>query len=225
MELKTVDATLELRNGIKALVDSANVLRIETDADVETAIGLTRAVKTLSKDVKDYFEPLRLQTKIAYDAVIAEKKLFTDPLDAAEKTLKNKVLAYDAEKQRKAREAEEAMRRAAQIEAEKKLAEAQRMAAEGDALGAEMAELDAEALSATAEAVSVTAEVAKADGMSRRKSWTISSIDPSKVPVEFAGMVLRPVDEKAVMALIKASKGMIRIPGVEYVETSILSVR
>ena len=226
MELKvTNNEELVLRGQIDALVEQAHEMTVETDDDVALATDITRGIKQVAKDVKEFFEPMRIETKKAYDAVVAAKKQFTDPLDAAEKELKNKVIAYDTEKRRKAAEAEAALRKAALEEAEKKRQAALDAQASGDVLAAEMAQIDAEALEATAQSVTVKTEDAKASGMSRRKAWKITGIDSSMVPISIAGAEIRPVDEKAVMALIKATGGSIQIPGIVYEETEILSIR
>lgn len=225
MELSVKNEEMILRGQIDSLVEQAHEMTVETDDDVALATDITRGIKAIAKSVKDYFEPMRLETKAAYDAVVAAKKEFTDPLDAAERELKGKITEYDAEKRRKAAEAEAALRKAAMEEAERKRQAAVEAQKNGDALGAEMAQIDAEALEATAQSVSVKTEDAKASGMSRRKTWVIRSIDENVVPVSVGGAVIRPVDEKAVLALIKASKGTITIPGVVFEETEILSIR
>ena len=43
--------------------------------------------------------------------------------------------------------------------------------------------------------------------------------------MEIAGAVIRPVDEAAIMRLIRATKGGIVIPGVEYAEKARMSFR
>ena len=225
MELSVKHEEMVLRGQIDSLVEQAHEITVDTDDDVALATDITRGIKAMSKSVKDYFEPMRLETKAAYDAVVAAKKEFTDPLDAAERELKGKITEYDAEKRRKAAEAEAALRKAALEEAEKKRQAALEAEKSGDALAAEMAQIDAEALEATAQSVSVKTEDAKASGMSRRKAWKITGIDSSKVPISIAGAEIRPVDERAVMALIKATGGTIQIPGIAYEETEILSIR
>ena len=65
----------------------------------------------------------------------------------------------------------------------------------------------------------------KVKGVSSSKDWEIVSIDESKVPVDVAGTVIRPVDSGAIMRLVRASKGSIRIPGVTYKEIVKMSVR
>jgi hypothetical protein len=57
------------------------------------------------------------------------------------------------------------------------------------------------------------------------KDWAITKIDHKQVPVEIAGAVIRPVDEAAIMRLIRATKGGIVIPGVEYAEKARMSFR
>lgn len=72
---------------------------------------------------------------------------------------------------------------------------------------------------------SVSAPDVKVKGVSKSKTWKIVGVDASHVPVEINGMVIRPVDEKAILRIIKASKGTIRIPGVIYEETTQISAR
>lgn len=84
---------------------------------------------------------------------------------------------------------------------------------------------EAEVLDDVAKSGKVGAAVPKAAGISTSKAWKITSIDIAQVPVEIAGAIIRPVDEKAVMALIKATKGSIKIPGIIYEETTNISVR
>lgn len=198
---------------------------ITNDADYEAAVEITRSVKQTQKKVKEYWEPLRASTYKAYTDVMAKKKQMTDPLDKAEKILKGKISTYAAQKERERREQEEAARRAAQAEMDRKLAEAAAAEKAGDTFGAEMAMAEAEIMDDAAASIIVGTKAPKVDGMSTTKTWVIKNIDASKVPIDIAGVVIRPVDEKAVLALIKATKGAVKIPGVEYEETVSVSIR
>ena len=216
----------ELTTRIGAIVKQAHDILVESDADVQTATDMTRAIKTIGKTVKDAYEPKRLETKAAYDAVLKERAIFIDPLDDAEKTLKGKIVKYDAEKRKRAEEEAARIRVMAMEEARKKAEEAAQAERDGDFIGAEMARLDADALQAAGENTTIINRDAEADGLSRRRStYRITSIDPSKVPVEVSGAVIRPVDEKAVIALIKASKGTIKIDGIQYEEVTSIVIR
>jgi len=88
-----------------------------------------------------------------------------------------------------------------------------------------MAMAEAEIMDDAAVSISVASKAPKVEGVSTTKNWEIKSIDLSKVPVELDGVLLRPVDEKAALRLIRASKGTIQIPGIEYEETYAVSIR
>lgn len=198
---------------------------VASDEDFARAGEALREVKRMQKKVTEYWEPLRLSAKKNYDVVLAHKKEMMSPLESAEKIIKSKETAYADEQKRKQREREETMRKLAQAEVERKLEEASRAEAAGDAVGAEYAMAEAEVLDDVAKNGKVGAAMPKAEGISTSKAWKITSIDISQVPVEIAGAIIRPVDEKAVIALIKATKGSIKIPGIVYEETTNISVR
>lgn len=189
------------------------------------AAGMLMNVKAQQKAVTEFFEPLRVTTKSAYDAVLKRRKDMTTPLDNAEKVIKDKMAAYQQEVERKRREQEAELRRLAEAERERSFAAAVAAEASGDALSAEMAMTEAEVMDDAAAAIQVQVAAPKAKGISTRTGWKITAIDSEKVPVTVAGAVIRPVDEKAVLALIKATKGTIQIPGVTYEQTATISAR
>ena len=129
------------------------------------------------------------------------------------------------EKERKRREAEEAARRAAEAERERKLAEAAEAEAAGNTEAAEAAFTEACIMDEARSYSIAPAEKPKAVGTTATKDWEIESIDQSQVPIDFCGMMLRPVDEAAVKRLIRASKGTVKIPGVKYKETMKMGFR
>ena len=65
----------------------------------------------------------------------------------------------------------------------------------------------------------------KAKGISTTTDWQIVSVDASQVPVDVSGCVIRPVDESAVMKLIRASKGTVNIPGIKYQAIAKVAIR
>lgn len=198
---------------------------IKTDADYGIAGDLTRSVKQMQKKVEDYWEPMRVSAKKAYDDILAHKKEMLDPLKVAEKILKGKMGDYTMEKERRRKAQEEAMRRLAEQEMNRKLEEAAKAEAAGDTAGAEFAMTEAEVMEGVSIGGSIKSQAPKASGVSQSKAWKITGIDSSKVPVAFGGVEIRPVDERAVMRLIKESKGTIQIPGIQYEETVSISVR
>ena len=154
----------------------------------------------------------------AHKAVCDREKAMLTPLKNAEKIVKKTMGDYLMEQERIRREAEEAARRAAEEERERKLKEAMALEAAGDKEEAVVMD--------EATGYSVPAPVkSKVSGVSTSKDWEITNIDTAKVPVNFSGMELRPVDQAAVIRLIRASKGSIAIPGIAYREVAKMSFR
>ena len=59
-------------------------------------------------------------------------------------------------------------------------------------------------------------EVVKTAGTSAVAVWKAKVTNDSLVPVEFAGMVIRPIDVSAIDKIAKTSKGQMKIPGIEF---------
>ena len=198
---------------------------IATEDDYRFAGEITKSVKQMQKKVTEYWEPMRSSAKKAYDDILSHKKEMLDPLVSAEKILKGKISDYIIESERKKKEAEEAMKKIALQEANKKLEEAVELEKNGDAFAAEYALAEAEVYEEAASlGVSAQAQKLKAKGVSYSTTWEITEIDEQLVPVDINGMVLRPVDQSAIKALIKASNGRISIPGVKYKEKKSVSI-
>lgn len=215
----------KLGEEVSAIELQAESVVIATDKDYSMAGEATSNVKRLQKKVEDYWEPMRVSTKKAYDDVLAHKKEMLAPLKKAEQILKSKMSSYVLEQEHKRKEQEEAMRKLAQAETDRKFQEAIDASNAGDEVAAEFALAEAEVYDDAALNGSILKQTPKAGGVSTSKAWKITEIDSTKVPVTFSGMELRPVDEKRVMKLIKASKGNIAIPGIKYEETITISVR
>lgn len=215
----------QLTKEVSAVERRASDIIIRTDVDYAMAGELTKQVKTAQKKVEEYWEPMRESTYKAYKSVTDHKKEMIDPLKNAEKILKSKMGEYTMEQERKRREQEAEMRRLAEIEREKKLAEAEAAESKGDIAAAEFAMAEAEVMDNVAVTGTVQVAAPKVEGISKTKAWRITGIDDEKVPIDIAGIVIRPVDEKAILNLIKQSKGKIKIPGVTFEETVSISVR
>ena len=223
--LKVEESEGTLKREVTLVEQQAQSVSVSNDEDYASAGELTRSVKKMQKKVKEYWEPLRVSAKATYDDVLARKKQMLDSLESAEKILKSKMGSYSMEKEKKRKAQEEAMRRLAEQEMARKLEEAAKAEAAGDSLGAEFAMAEAEVMEDVSISGGILSQAPKATGVSQSKAWKITRIDSSAVPVNFEGVEIRPVDEKAVMRLIKESKGTIFIPGIQYEETVSISVR
>ena len=223
-ELEPVDEQ-QLTQEVTDIEFRAESFVIQTPEDYEAAGEFGKLLKQKAAEVTGFFKPMKDSAYQAHKAVCDREKAMLTPLKNAEKIVKKTMGDYIMEQERIRREAEEAARRAAEEERERKLKEAMALEAAGDKEGAEAAVEEAVVMD-EATGYSVPAPVKpKVSGVSTSKDWEITSIDTAKVPVNFNGMELRPVDQAAVMRLIRASKGSIAIPGIAYREVAKMSFR
>ena len=223
--LDTKDEENKLEKQVSMIEQRVAEIVVESDEGYAYAGELTKQVKQMQTQVTDYWEPMRKSTYEAYKAVNDHKKEMLDPLASAEKILKRKMADYFNKKERERREREEAMRRQAEEEMKRKLEEAAQAESEGDSVAADMAMAEAEVMDAIASTAVVQRSAPAAKGVSASKTWRITKVDSETVPTHVQGVEIRPVDEKAVMRLIKATKGQIKIPGITYEEDVTVSVR
>lgn len=182
-------------------------------------------LKQKMAEVTAFFAPMKKAAHDAHKQVCDREKQMLAPLKNAESILKKSMGAYAMQKERERREAEEAARRLAQEEADRKLEEAIKAEASGDKAASNAAMADATIADSASRMVTVESDTPKAKGVSYQKDWEITDIDLSKVPTSIAGVLIRPVDTAAVMKLIRASKGAIQIEGITYRETAKMSFR
>ena len=223
-ELEPVDEQ-QLTQEVTDIEFRAESFVIQTPEDYDAAGEFGKLLKRKAADVTGFFKPMKDSAYQAHKAVCDREKAMLTPLKNAEKIVKKTMGDYLMEQERIRREAEEAARRAAEEERERKLKEAMALEAAGDKEGAEAAVEEAVVMD-EATGYSVPAPVkSKVSGVSTSKDWEITNIDTAKVPVNFSGMELRPVDQAAVIRLIRASKGSIAIPGIAYREVAKMSFR
>ena len=213
----------EQKSSVVKIYEQAQMLTINTAQDYDGAAEFTKQVKALSKRIKDYWAPLKKAARDAWQSLVDREKELLKPLEQAENEVKKKMAAY----QRKVQEEE----RAARLLAEKlKKEEAERLLAEATKAAEEGREMESEILLAQAEIIetsqpAVQMQAPKATGVSTRTLYRARIVDESKVPVEVAGVVIRPVDLAAVNKMAQASKGKIQIPGIEIYEEQSVAVR
>lgn len=194
----------------------AESLIILTDEDYAEAGEFGKLLKQKAAEVTTFFKPMKDSAYQAHKAVCDREKAMLAPLKNAEKAIKQAMGNYITEQERRRREAEEAARRAAEEERERKLREAAELEAVGDKDGADAAMMEAVVMDEAAAYSVPAAATPKVSGVGTSKDWEIVNIDPKMVPLAVAGVEIRPVDQAAVMRLIRASKGQIEIPGITY---------
>lgn len=240
-ELMTSEA--RLKTEAMSALDYAKAMNIVDANSYEGAGGVRRDIKVTLKKITDYWGPKKDQAFQLHKSLVAAEKEMTRPLEDADKVIDDLMKDYRREQERIRREAEaernrlEAEQRRLEAEAAMKAAEAARLVEEAghcDELDDEdveilrMAQAEAAQAQQAADAVpeyTYIPDAPKAYGVSVRRIWKAQIVDPSLVPVEIAGIILRPVDEKALNRLAVASQGRFNCPGVEFYQDESTQVR
>ena len=203
--------------------EQAKMLTINTPTDYDGAAEFTKQVKSLSKRIKNYWEPLKKSARASWQSLVDREKELLTPLEQAETEVKKKMAAY----QRKVQEEERAARLLAEKlkreESERLLQQATEAAEKGNEMESEILLAQAEIIETTKPVIQMQAPTAR--GISTRTMYKAKIVDESKVPVEVAGVTIRPVDISAINKLAQASKGKLQIPGIEIYTEDSVSVR
>lgn len=204
------------------LARKADVI-IETDEQCNEASAILSEIKKRSKELDDQRKSI---TKPLDDAKKQIMDLFRHPLDLlsrAENHLKNLILNYTTEKERKAREEAERLRKLAEAEAEKerKRLEAQMKKAEEKGKLEKVEELKAKVEEVVNTPIIVpTVEVEKPKGISYREKWYAEVVDFKVLPDEY-----KIPNQQALDKVAQATKGTIQIPGVIFKKEQIVVAR
>ncbi len=216
----------ELNVSVRNMQTMSCELVVENDEQFEQAGEMGRLIKTKIGEVTDFFAPMKKAAHDAHKNICEREKAMLQPLKDAEASLKKVMGDYAQRKEAERIALEEKARKEAEAEMEEKIAEAIEAEENGDIDAAQSAMLDAEMAESIANSSSIVGSTpTKVSGVSQSKDYEITGIDLTKVPCEINGIVIRPVDEKAVLRLIKASKGSIKIDGITYKETIKTSFR
>lgn len=201
----------------------AEALIVSTDDEYKQAAEFGKIIKQKAAVVTDFFKPMKDSAYQAHKAICDREKAMLAPLKNAESIVKKTMGAYVQEQERKKREQEEAIRRAAEAERERLLKEAAEKEKAGDADGSEEALAEAVVMDEATTFSAPTRSAPKVSGVSTAKDWEITEINEHMVPMSVMGAVIRPVDKAAVMRLIRATKGTVQIPGIVYKEVAKMS--
>lgn len=204
--------------------DKARAIVVSDQDTFSDATEFLKDVKRIAGRIADTFDPLISAAHSHHRALIAEKKKFTDPLDAAERAIKPKIAAYLEAEDRKRREAER-MRAEVDDKARQAAVKAVAQTNKHEAAGRfdkayDAAEKGAAQVDAIMAAAPVVPEAPRAEGVSLTESWKFEIIDPAAVPREFC----KP-DEVKIGALVRGSKGAFKIPGVRAWSEKSVSAR
>jgi hypothetical protein len=202
-----------------SVIEKREIVKVMSVQDRTGALEICKKIKEQKNAVVSHFADIKSKAHSAWKAIVAKEKSYTDRLDAVERKIKSAVLVYD----RAQEEIRRAEQRRLQAEADER-ARRERERLEKEAARLKTPELKEERLAQAQAIVAPVVEVAqiapKVEGVSTRKTWKARVIDAGQVPREFM-----TVNETALNAYARATKGKMPVAGVEFYEEESLSVR
>lgn len=203
-----------------------NALVVKDDASADRAGGWLRDIKALQKQITERFEPAVSAANKAHKELTKLRSSLLEPLESAERTLKNRVAIYLQEKQRLAIEEQRRNEAEARRKAEEeRLASAAQLEAQGRVAEAQ-AEIEAPFEAPVAEAKPV---VEAPKGFSTREVWSAECLNLHELCKFVAAnpqmIGLISPNQKALDAFAKSMKKDFKVPGCRAVMTATGSVR
>lgn len=218
----------ELDKQTAPVIAQARAIVVASPAQRTEAVEFAKKVKSAQKFIADYFAPMKEATHKAWKAVTEKEASHLTPLKQAEADLKQKILAFDAEVERKRREEE----RRLQAEADEK-ARRERERLEKEAAKLKTPELReermAQAAAVVAPVIALAPVVEKQKGEATRKIWKARLTDKKALMKaasegnDLAASFL-VFDEATANRTAAATKGAVPVPGIEWYEQASLAL-
>lgn len=207
---------------VPALCQKAE-LTISNQADYENASVILKDVKSRYKELDEQRKKITKPLDEAKKSVMELFKVPLELLEKAENKIKGLMIGYTAEQERKAKEEQYRLQKLADQEAErqKKLLDAkiERAKASGKEERAADLEMQKETIvPIVAPVITPTIETPK--GVSYRDKWYAVVIDEKLIPREYL-----VVNMEALNKIAGATKGTLKIAGVEFKSEKILASR
>lgn len=202
----------------RGLTARASALQVTDAGSYGAAAELRRACRGVLGAIGAVYRPLAKTLHEAHGHILAQERAQMAPVEAADRQLAARMLAWQDAEERRAREERRRLEELAREEAEAARREAETQALEDAAAlerggcheaAAEVLEDAASQPPAEAPCIVVMSSVPKVIGISQRETWRFEVTDAAVIPREY----LIP-DEKRIGGVVRAMKGATRIPGV-----------
>lgn len=188
---------------------AGNAIAVTDRESCNIASEYLKTIKAQSKRVKDFFADSKAKAAATHKAICAQENQLLAPLEQLERTLKTGIGAFELAEQKRLAAEEERRRK----EAEELAALSVEAEASGDTSMAQ--EALAEAMVNYAPNVQP-----KTQGVSTRFDWVAIVEDAEMVPRMFM-----LVNDAALQAFAKQTKGTVKIPGVRFEQKAVISAR
>lgn len=197
--------------------DQANAIIIKSNEDYSRAGQLLITIKGIRKKIEDTFKPIKQKMDAAKKEVLDQEKAADAPLAAAEAIIKPRIAQWNAEQEKIRKAEEDRLREIARKEEEdRQIAAAIAAEQSGNKEEAE-AIIEAPAYVPPVVLAKTTPKVA---GISFTKNWKFRIVDEAKIPRQY----MIP-NETMIGAIVRNSKGVIQIPGIEAYSVDSVSSR
>jgi hypothetical protein len=208
------NSIIQIRDAKETLyhVDSALDLRIYDPGSYRKAAELSIALTQRAKNIETWYEPHVKRAHDNHKMIIADKKLHLKPVEDALFKLKLRMSAYSLQENRKAEE--ESRRIAEQLrkdEEARRLIDAEELESMAEAAGIDASD-DVQALldePLPHFEVAIAPETPNVSGVYEQERWKWKVENMDLIPREY----MIP-DEKAIGAMVRARKGMTKLPGI-----------
>lgn len=206
------DEVQVIKSEVAPVVDQAASMVVNSAESYGSASDFLKRVKQAQNRVTAFFAPMKQKAYEAHRAITAQESETLKPLQQAEATVK-RIMSEYYQAQERIRIAEQQKAQAAADEAARK--ERERLEREASKL--KTPELREQRMEKAAQVIAPMIQVATAvpviSGQQVRKTWKAVVVNVDLVPREY--MV---VNEQALQAFARATKGAVKIPGVQFVE-------
>lgn len=199
---------MTFNKGAELYYNKASLFVITDNDSYQATAEDLKQIKSQMKAIEDYRKSI---TDPINEQIKKIKAFFDAPvnkLKEAESVIKNAMLSYQKEEEKKRLDAERLLRE----EADKKKAElekkAEKLEAKGKTEKAEEVKQQAEMLSITPV---LQKDVPKVSGVSTMKVWKFRIVDETQIPREYL-----VVNEKMLGQVARSTKGALKVPGVEF---------
>ena len=204
-------------------------IKIVDQESYEVAAGILKTVKAMAKEAEEERKKITRPLDEAKDAVMLLFNPIKTRLENAERVLKNAILTYTNEQERKRKAEEDRLAKEAKEREEKEkakiLKQSERAEAKGDTEKAE--DLRQAAAEHHVPAPTIAPTVQKVAGLSMKTVWKARIVDIKKVPVEmlFADNRQKEAHQAYFNALAEKTKGSLPVAGIEWYDEKVVASR
>lgn len=217
-----------LKREASKIIAGAEGLVIKSLEDYKLAFEQVKRIKEIKNQWQKYWEPIRINAYRTWKEIKEKENQGLEILEKAERIIKEKALAWKQEQERKAEQErlklQAEIERRARIEKERLLRQAEKLKTPE-----KKEALIQQANQVVVPEVKVQSNVEKVEGVATKKIWKAKLVNMDELIQEAVNNDVAKgflkFDEKMANAFAKATKGKVKIAGVEFYSEEIVVVK